>query len=169
MLRLPRDKVAGWEKGSLMKNKATLIVRVLYAVFLVGTGAMTISFQFSPPDWPQSPAGEFLIAAGNTGYLVAWVGLFKVVTGILMLFPRMALLAYLMALPYAVNILLWVTFVAHEWLLIGIPNFLAAVFLVATHFDHYRPLFTGDSAHRDGTSDKREARPSDVTDGFANE
>lgn len=126
-----------------MKHTTTLAVRLLYAVFLIGTGVMTTTFQLSPPDWPESPAGAFLIAAGNTGYLIAWVGVFKVLTGGLMLFPRTARLAYLMALPYSVNILLWVTFVAHEWLLIGIPNFLASLFLIVMHFDYYRPLITG--------------------------
>ena len=128
-----------------MKSKIILAVRLLYAVFLIGTGVMTIGFQINPPEWPQSPAGAFLTAAGNTGYLVGWVGIFKTLTGILMLIPRTAKLAYLMALPYTVNILLWVTLVAHEWLLIGIPNFIVSVFLLAVHFDHYRPLIKRDT------------------------
>lgn len=123
-----------------MKSKAVFPVRLLYAVFFIGTGVMTIGFQFNPPEWPQSPAGEFLIAAGKTGYLVGWVGIFKTLTGVLMLIPRTAKLAYLMALPYTVNILLWVTFVAHEWLLVGIPDFLASVFLLAMHSEHYLPI-----------------------------
>lgn len=123
-----------------MKQKIVLIVRILYGAFLIGTGVMTIGFQFNPPEWPDSPAGEFLTAAGKTGYLVGWVGIFKAVTGALMLFPRTAIIAYVMALPYTVNILFWVTFVAHEWLLIGIPNFLASVFLIVMNFDRYRPL-----------------------------
>jgi hypothetical protein len=123
-----------------MRSKAVFAVRLLYAVFLIGTGVMTIGFQFNPPEWPQSPAGDFLIAAGKTGYLVGWVGVFKTLTGVLMLIPRTEKIAYLMVLPYSVNILLWVTFVAHEWLLIGIPDFLASIFLIAVHFDHYLPL-----------------------------
>ncbi|MDF1737870.1 MAG: hypothetical protein P1U86_01830 [Verrucomicrobiales bacterium] len=123
-----------------MKKKATLTLRLLYAVFLIGTGIMTMGFHFNPPEWPQSPAGEFLRAAGETGYLVGWVGLFKAVTGLLILIPRTEKVAYLMALPYAFNILLWVTFVAHEWLLIGIPNFLAIAILIALNFDSYRSL-----------------------------
>ncbi len=121
-----------------MKAKALFALRLLYAAFLIGTGIMTIGFHFNPPAWPQSPAGEFLTAAGKTGYLVGWVGLFKTATGILMLIPRTEKLAYLMALPYTVNILLWVTCVAHEWLHIGIPNFLASVILIAANFRHYR-------------------------------
>ena len=57
-----------------------------------------------------------------------------------MLIPRTENLAYLMALPYTVNILLWVTCVAHEWLLIGIPNFLASVVLIAMNWKRYRPI-----------------------------
>ena len=123
-----------------MKHKAVFTLRLLYAAFLIGTGVMTIGLHFNPPEWPDSPAGEFLLAAGKTGYLVGWVGLFKTVTGVLMPISRTAKVAYLMALPYATNILLWVTFVAHEWLLIGIPDFLACVALVAMNFNCYRPL-----------------------------
>jgi len=65
-----------------MRSKAVFAVRLLYAVFLIGTGVMTIGFQFNPPEWPQSPAGDFLIAAGKTGYLVGWVGVFKTLTGV---------------------------------------------------------------------------------------
>ena len=127
-----------------MKHKAVFTLRLLYAVFLIGTGLMTIGFHFNPPEWPDSPAGEFLIAVGKTGYLVGWVGLFKATTGTLMLIPRTEKLAYLMALPYTVNILFWVTFVAHEWLLIVIPNFAASVVLVALHWERYRPIVNGD-------------------------
>ena len=57
-----------------------------------------------------------------------------------MLIPRTEKLAYLMVLPYTVNILLWVTFVAHEWLLLGILDFLASIFLLAMHYEHYLPI-----------------------------
>ena len=125
-----------------MKQKVLLALRLLYAVFLIGTGIMTLRLQFSPPEWPESAAGAFLRAAGATGYLIGWVGIFKTLTGVLMLIPRTEKLAYLMALPYAVNILLWVTFVAHEWLLIGILDFLVSVTLIVMHFDSYRCLLS---------------------------
>lgn len=102
---------------------------------------MTIGFHYNPPEWPQSPAGEFLIAAGKTGYLVGWVGIFKTITGLFMLLSKTEKLAYLMALPYSVNILFWVTMVAHEWLIIGIPNFLISTTLVAAHWKNYRCIF----------------------------
>jgi hypothetical protein len=52
-----------------MKTKALFALRLLYAAFLIGTGVMTIGLHSNPPEWPQSPAGEFLKAAGNSGYL----------------------------------------------------------------------------------------------------
>lgn len=125
-----------------MNRRVILILRLLYAVFLIGTGIMTIGLHFNPPEWHQSPAGEFLIAAGKTGYLLGWVGVFKTITGLFMLLPKTEKLAYLMALPYSINIFLWVTLVAHEWLHIGIPNFLVSIILVATHWDHYSPIFS---------------------------
>lgn len=124
-----------------MKNKALLVLRIVYALFLIGTGFMTLSFQFDPPAWPESPAGDFLMAAGQTGYLVAWIGIFKALTGFLMLLRRTEKLAYIMAIPYTVNIILWVTFVAHEWLWIGLLNFTASILLFVANFKFYAPVF----------------------------
>ena len=42
-----------------------------------------------------------------------------------MFFPRTPLFAVLMSLPYAFNILLYVTFFAHKYLVIGLPDFAA--------------------------------------------
>lgn len=125
-----------------MNKRAILVLRVLYAIFLIGTGIMTIGFHFNQPEWPKSPAGEFLIAVGKTGYLLGWVGIFKTVTGLLMLIPKTEKLAYLMALPYSINIILWVSLVAHEWLHIGIPNFVVSIILVSAHWKHYRLILT---------------------------
>ncbi|MCC9655187.1 hypothetical protein [Rhodopirellula halodulae] len=51
--------------------------------------------------------------------------------------PRTAPLAVLMSLPYAFNILLYVTFFAHQYLVIGIPDFAACTLLIYCYFDWY--------------------------------
>ena len=81
-----------------------------------------------------------MLALQKTGYLIFWVGLFKTVVGGLMFFPRTAPLAVLMSLPYAFNILLYVTFFAHKYLVIGLPDFAACAFLIYCYFDWYRPI-----------------------------
>ncbi|TWU39561.1 hypothetical protein Poly41_24160 [Novipirellula artificiosorum] len=93
----------------------------------------------------QTPdeVGQFMIALAKTGYLIFWVGLFKTVAGGLMFFPRTAPFAILMALPYAFNILLYVIFFAHQYLVVGIPDFAACALLIYCYFDWYRPIFAG--------------------------
>lgn len=95
--------------------------------------------------------GQFMLALQRTGYLIFWVGLFKTVAGGLMFFPRTAPLAVLMSLPYTFNILLYVTFFAHQYLPIGLPDFAACALLIYCYFDWYRPIFAGptDTSIRD--------------------
>ena len=93
----------------------------------------------------ESPdeVGQFMIALEKTGYLIFWVGFLKAVAGGLMFFRRTTPLAILMSLPYAFNILLYVIFFAHQYLVIGLPDFAACVFLIYCYFDWYRPIFAG--------------------------
>ncbi|QDV85166.1 hypothetical protein TBK1r_41200 [Stieleria magnilauensis] len=106
---------------------------------------MTMGFAVNGYPVSDSPddVGQFMIALEKTGYLIFWVGLFKAVAGLLMFFPRTAPLAVLMSLPYAFNILLYVTFFAHQYLVIGLPDFAACVLLIYCYFDWYRPIFAG--------------------------
>ncbi|QEG40819.1 hypothetical protein UC8_28370 [Roseimaritima ulvae] len=96
-----------------------------------------------PVDQTPDEVGQFMIALEKTGYLIFWVGLFKTLAGGLMFLPRTAPLAILMALPYAFNILLYVTFFAHKYLVVGLPDFAACAFLLYCYIDWYRPIFAG--------------------------
>lgn len=133
------------EKRSVRLPRLALVVRLFFALFLFGTGIMTIAFAMR--GYPVSDApdevGQFMIALEKTGYLIFWVGFFKAFAGGLMFFPRTAPLAVLMSLPYAFNILLYVTFFAHKYLVIGLPDFAACAFLLYCYFDWYRSIFAG--------------------------
>lgn len=133
------------EKRSIRFPRAALAVRLLFAAFLVGTGMMTMGFGVNgyPVSESLDNVDQFFIAIEKTGYLIFWVGLFKAVTGGLMFFQRTAPLAVLMSLPYAFNILLYVTFFARKYLAVGLPDFAACAFLLYCYFDWYRPLFDG--------------------------
>ncbi len=104
---------------------------------------MSFAINGYPVTETPDDVGRFMMALETTGYLIFWVGLFKTITGGLMFFPRTAPLAILMSLPYAFNILLYVTFFAHQYLAIGLPDFAACVLLIYCHFDWYRPIFSG--------------------------
>ncbi|TWU46773.1 hypothetical protein Poly59_57460 [Rubripirellula reticaptiva] len=60
-----------------------------------------------------------------------------------MFFPRTAPLVILMTLPYAFNILLYVIFFAHRYLVIGLLDFAACALLIYCYFDWYHPVFAG--------------------------
>lgn len=131
------------EQRRVRAPRLALVVRLFFALFLFGTGIMTMGLAINGYPVRDSPddVGQFMLALQQTGYLIFWVGLFKAVVGGLMFVPRTAPLAVLMSLPYAFNILLYVTFFAHKYLVIGLPDFAACVFLLYCYFDWYRPIF----------------------------
>lgn len=133
------------ETRSVRFPRVAKVVRLLFALFLFGTGVMTMGFAINGYPVSESPddVGRFMIALEQTGYLIFWVGLFKTVAGGLMFWPRTAPLAVLMSLPYAFNILLYVTLFAHKYLAIGLPDFAACAFLLYCYFAWYRPIFAG--------------------------
>lgn len=133
------------ETRSIRFPRLAIVVRLLFALFLFGTGIMTMGLAVNgyPVSEPPDDVGRFMMAIEATGYLIFWVGLFKAVAGGVMFFPRTAPLAVLMSLPYAFNILLYVTLFAHQYLAIGLPDFAACAFLLYCYFDWYRPIFAG--------------------------
>ncbi|EGF28333.1 hypothetical protein [Rhodopirellula baltica] len=130
------------EKRNIRLPRVAMVTRILFASFLFGTGIMTMGFAINGYPVGDTPddVGRFMIALEQTGYLIFWVGFFKTVAGGLMFFPRTAPLAVLMSLPYVVNILLYVTFFAHQYLVIGLPDFAACALLIYCYFDWYRPI-----------------------------
>ena len=133
------------ENRSVRLPHLASVVRILFALFLVGTGIMTMGFGVNgyPVGEPPSELEQFMLAVEKTGYLIFWVGLLKAVAGGLMFIPRATPLAILMAFPYAFNILLYVVFFAHQYLVVGLPDFAACAVLIYCYFDWYRPIFAG--------------------------
>lgn len=133
------------EERNVRYSRLAMAVRLLFALFLFGTGVMTMGFAINGYPVSESPdnVGRFMMALEKTGYLIFWVGLFKAIVGGLMFFPRTAPLAILMSLPYTFNILLYVTFFAHKYIVVGIPDFTACAFLIYCYFDWYRPILSG--------------------------
>lgn len=117
--------------------------RYLFAIFLVGTGIMTIGFGLRGYPLPDEPSRfrDFMQAMEDTGYIIFWVGLVKLIAGSLLLFRRTTPLGLLIALPYTVNILLYCIFIANQYLLLAIPDFLCNALLIYAWFDWYRGCF----------------------------
>ncbi|MFK8115677.1 MAG: hypothetical protein AB8B91_26010 [Rubripirellula sp.] len=65
----------------------------------------------------------------------------KFFAGCLLLARRTTPLALLIALPYTANIVLYCIFIAIQYLLIAIPDFLCNAFLIYAWFDWYKGCF----------------------------
>lgn len=123
--------------------KLATLARYLFALFLVSTGLMTMMFGVQGYPLPDelSPFRDFMKAMDDTGYIIFWVGLIKFIAGSLLFVRRTTPLALLIALPYTVNILLYCIFIANQYLLLGIPDFLCNAFLIYAWFDWYKGCF----------------------------
>lgn len=124
-------------------SKFATPARFLFALFLVATGLMTILFGVQGYPLPDEPSAfrDFMKAMDDTGYIIFWVGLVKFIAGSLLFARRTTPLALLIALPYTVNILLYCIFIANQYLLLGIPDFLCNAFLIYAWFDWYKGCF----------------------------
>ena len=117
--------------------------RLLFALFLVATGLMTMTFGIQGYPLPDEPSHfrDFMKAMQDTGYIIFWVGLVKFIAGSLMFFRRTTPLALLIALPYTVNIMLYCIFIANQYLLLAIPDLACNAFLIYAWFDWYKGCF----------------------------
>ncbi len=85
-------------------------------------------------------ASLFVKAIVETGYLWVFFGIYKVVTGFLMLVPKTGPLAIIMAAPYTANILPYVIFVEKNFIGLGIVVFLVNCYLIYAYFDRYKSI-----------------------------
>ena len=115
-------------------------VRWVYASWLFGTGALTLYAARYGLEVGDGPDADFMHAVLATGYLFAWVGVFKLVTGTLLFFRRTTPLGIIAAVPYSVNILFWVTFTATNYFWLGLSDFLANMYLVYAYSYRYESL-----------------------------
>ena len=83
----------------------------------------------------------FMRGVTDSGYIIPWMGMFKIMAGLLIAYPKTSAFGVIAALPYAVNILLYVIFIAREdYLIIGISDFLISIYLVYAYFEYYKPM-----------------------------
>jgi len=82
-------------------------------------------------------------AMEETGYIIPWMGIFKTIAGALLFFKRTEKVGILIALPYAINILLYVIFVSHEdYLLMGLADAAISIYLIYAYWNDFKPLWS---------------------------
>ncbi|MGD8376977.1 MAG: DoxX family protein [Acidobacteriota bacterium] len=93
------------------------------------------------PELPE-PAGRFLGALAETGYLLYLVKGIEVVAGFLLLIRKFSALALLLLAPGVVNIFLFHAFLAPGGLPLAILVVLLEAYLgFVVHFDRFRSVF----------------------------
>jgi len=122
----------------------TTVVRILFGLFIAvhGGGMVALAIIGAVDDVPSTTdrAGIFISAIIQTGYLWVFFGLYKLVTGILMLIPKTGPLAVVMAVPYSANILPWVIFVERAFIGLGLLVFALNCYLVYAYYDRYKSI-----------------------------
>lgn len=122
-------------------KKVTMVLQWLFVLFLVGSGVGTT--MNAPTDLAPAgtPLGDFVIALANTGYVFVWIGLFKIVAGIMLAIPKTRRLATLMLFGYTINILLYTIFVGTQFIPMAIAITLINCYLAYAYWDWYKPMF----------------------------
>ena len=120
----------------------TVGVRLLLAIGFVPPGLTKVlgePFTIIPPD---NPIGLYFHVLHDTGAYYRMIGLVQVLAGMLLLFPRTALVGALLYLPVITNILVltWALSFGGTWVITTLM-FLANVYLLAWDYDKLRGLW----------------------------
>ena len=122
-------------------KKLSSVVTWLLSIFLIVSGVGTATM-LNPE---VAPAGtqlrEFFEALYNAKYIFVWIGVFKFITGILLLIPKTNKLAPIMLIAYSINILLFTLFVGTRFIPMAVMLLLLNLFLIYSNWDYYKPIF----------------------------
>ena len=123
-----------------------LILKFLYALVLLGTGAKHLyniywgDASVMTTGYPEPEAQAFVTAVLATGFLLPFICVAKLIAGVLILLPGREQLGVLIAFPYAVGMLVWGVAMVPSHLAIMVAIFVVNAMLVYANWDHYSPL-----------------------------
>ena len=125
-------------------EKITIIIRYLYVIFLLGTGIMTLVGWCKGIDMSARISNEtsmFMKGIINAKYIVPFMGIFKVIAGLLLAYNPTSKVAILMCIPYVINILLYVIFISFkDYFLLGLVDTAVCFYLTYAYWDFYKHL-----------------------------
>lgn len=125
----------------IKRPKLTLVIRWITTLFLVVTGIMTAtSFSMESVEGSEK-LKSFMTAMYESGYIITWVGLFKAITGVLLIFNKTRRLAAIMLIPYSVNILLYTIFIGQMFIPMAIFLSTLNTYLIYAYWNYYKPIF----------------------------
>lgn len=125
----------------IKNKKVNRVITWIVGIFLISSGvgiATILSPEVAPPG---TLLRVFFEALNNAKYVFPWIGVFKLITGILLLIPKTNKLASIMLIAYSINILLFTLFVGTQFIPMALVLITLNIFLIYTNWDYYKPIF----------------------------
>jgi putative oxidoreductase len=119
-----------------MNTKFVLIGRILLGLIFTISGLNGLLHFFPMPPLPE-PAGQFMGALANTGYMFPLIMGTEVIGGLLLLVNIYPSLALILLAPVVVNILVFHIVLAPEGLPVAILLFLLEIFLAWAYHEKF--------------------------------
>jgi hypothetical protein len=118
----------------------------IFAIFLIASAIGTVNsivsgeaMNFST-GYPETEAQNFVAAVIETGWILEFISVVKLLAGILILIPSKEKLGVVVAFPYSIGMLLWGLLTAQSHLVIMVAIFVLNSLLVKKHWEAYKPL-----------------------------
>ncbi len=119
----------------------TLVVRILLGLMLLLFGVSGLFSLIDTPTYPEE-AQAFMDALVDTGYMFVLINLVKTLVGISLLTNRYILLALIVFVPVALNMLLFHVFLALDGSIVpSIFMYISTIFLLVANRRHLQSLF----------------------------
>ena len=118
----------------------------IFAIFLIASAIGTVNSIVSgeamniSTGYPETEAQIFVAAVIETGWVLEFISVVKLLAGILILIPSKEKLGVVVACPYSTGMLLWGLLTAQSHLVIMVAIFVLNSILVKKHWEAYKPL-----------------------------
>ncbi len=120
-------------------DKVKLVVRILLGLLLIVVG-LNKFLQFMPmPPLPEE-AGAFMGALMKTGYMMPFIAVIEIISGVLLLLNKYQALALVLVFPVLLNAFLFHIFLAPSGIAMAIMAIAMNIFLFYTNKDSYAAL-----------------------------
>jgi len=123
-----------------------IVAKYIFAIFLVASAIGTFNSIFTgqamnfSTGYPEPAAQNFVAAVIETGWVLEFISVVKLLSGVLILIPSKEKLGVIVAFPYSTGMLFWGLLTAQSHLVIMIAIFVLNALLVIKNWQTYKPL-----------------------------
>jgi putative oxidoreductase len=126
-----------------MHKKFILALRILLGLLLLTAGLNKFLHFIEMPEM-SAPAGQFMEALVETGYMIPLIGITEILVGVLLLANLLVPVALLLLAPLTINILLFHLFLDPATVFPGLVVALLNLYLLIAHRKYYQSLLRAD-------------------------